>query len=146
MNQERLNSIKSGRFPYACHYDATGKRSDFHWKVYTRDFNPVKKDNIAPTDEMLNVISAFRNKKEAKEFYDLYLAPLIEKAIHDAFKNDEEYQKVYRHFPRFINARLYRATELLSFVEYSELSPLHSLAIQEYRNFCQQLKQEPNHA
>ena len=141
MNQEQIKSIQRGGFPYRCSYDATGKRSDFHWKVYARDLHPIKKDNITPADEILHVTAAFRNKKEAKEFYDLYLAPLIEKAIHDMFKDDEEYQKVYRHFSRFITARLYRATELLSFVEYSELSPLHSLAVQEYRNFCQQLKQ-----
>ena len=146
MNQEQIKSIQRGGFPYRCSYDATGKRTDFHWKVYVCDFHPTKKDSITPADEMLHLVQSFRNKKDAQEFFDLYLAPLIEKAIHDTFKDDEEYQKVYRHFPRFISARLYRATELLSFIEYSDLSPLHQLAVDEYRNFCQQLKQELTHA
>jgi len=146
MHIDQFQSIQRGGFPYRCSYDATGKRSDFHWKVYARDLHPTKKDNITPADEIMHVTAAFRNKKEAKEFFDLYLAPLIEKAIHDTFKDDEEYQKVYQHFPRFISARLYRATELLSFIEYSDLSPLHQLAVDEYRNFCQQLKQETPHA
>jgi len=139
MNQEQINSIKRGGFPYRCSYDATGKRTEPHWKVYTRDLHPAKQDSITPADEMLHLVQSFQNKKDAKEFYDLYLAPLVEKAIHDTFKDEPEYQKVYRQFPMFINSRLYRATELLSFIEYSDLSPLHQLAVDEYRHFLKEL-------
>ena len=97
-------------------------------------------DSITPADEMLNLVCEFTNKSEAKIFFDLYLAPLIEKAIYDKFEHTEEYQRIYKIFPMTINNRLIRAKILLGFHEYTNRS--HELADQEYNNFCNQLNME----
>lgn len=140
MNQEDINSIKGGSFPYRCEYDPRGKKSSPHWKVYQRMLNLHRIDSITPADEMLNLVCEFTNKSEAKIFFDLYLAPLIEKAIYDKFEHTEEYQRIYKIFPMTINNRLIRAKILLGFHEYTNRS--HELADQEYNNFCNQLNME----
>lgn len=140
MNQEDINSIKRGGFPYRCAYDPRGKKSSPHWKVYQRRLNLHKIDSITPADEMLNLVCEFTNKSEAKTFFYHYLAPLIDKAIYDKFKHTDEYQRIYKLFPMTIDSRLIRAKTLLDFHEYTDHN--HELADQEYNNFCNQLNKE----